>query len=79
MQNSRAFEHRYEVVTWSRDIGTDERMDFSRKADAIRHARSFVNLEEYAAVYDRFRKIAFVVFGDVETPVFADYVSVRPL
>ena len=54
-------------------------MDFSRKDDAIKHARSFGGSEAYAAIYDRFRKIAFVVFGDVDKPVFADFVTVRSL
>jgi hypothetical protein len=70
--------NRYQVVTWSRDTGADEKMDFTRKADAIRHARSFRKIEDYAAVYDAATKTAAVIFGNLYTPVFADFVIVRP-
>lgn len=71
--------YRYQVVTWSRDTGDDEKLHFTRKADAIRHARSFRKIEDYAAVYDAATKTATVIFGNPYTPVFADYVTVRPL
>lgn len=71
--------NRYQVVTWSSDTGADEKMDFTRKADAIRHARSFCKIEDYAAVYDAATKTVAVIFGDICTPVFADFVTVRPL
>nr|DAG22213.1 MAG TPA: hypothetical protein [Caudoviricetes sp.]DAG32355.1 MAG TPA: hypothetical protein [Caudoviricetes sp.] len=71
--------NRYQVVTWSRDTGADEKMDFTRKADAIRHARSFRGSEDYAAVYDAATKTAAVIFGNLYIPVFADFVTVRPL
>lgn len=71
--------HRYEIVTYSRDIGSDERGDFSRKADAIRYARSFRKSEDYTAVYDALTRTATVIFGSIETPVFSENVTVRPL
>lgn len=71
--------HRYEIVTYSRDIGSDEHGSFSRKAEAIRHARSFRKSEDYAAVYDAATRTATVIFGNLCTPVFADFVAVRPL
>lgn len=70
---------RYSIVTWSDDVGTDERMDYTRKAEAIKDARSYKGKEEYAAIYDRKKQAAFVVFGGVEKSVFRDYVSVEKL
>jgi len=70
---------RYSVVTWSDDVGTDERMDYTRKADAIKEARSYNGKEEYAAIYDRKKQAAFVVFGGVKKSVFSVYVSVEKL
>lgn len=70
---------RYQVVTYSQDIGSDERMDFSRLSDALKDARAYRGREEYAAVYDSVKKIAFVVFGNIFTSVFADYVTVVSL
>lgn len=67
---------RYEVCTYSNDIGTGERMDFDRLSDAIKDAKTYRKTEEYAAVYDRIAKIAYVVFGNPLTPVFCDWVTV---
>lgn len=67
---------RYQVVTHSYDIGTDEHMDFSKFGDAARSASKFKGLEEYCAIYDRIKQIAYVVFGDISTPVFCDFVKV---
>lgn len=62
--------NRYQVVTWSRDTGAGEKLEFTRKADAIRHARSFRGSEDYAAVYDATAKTAAVIFGNLYTPRF---------
>lgn len=67
---------RYQVVTHSFDIGTDEKFDYSTKAEAVKAARGYRKSEEYAAVYDRKNKTAFVVFGNPFTEVFADWVKV---
>lgn len=67
---------RYLVITWSRDIGSDEHMDFRAKAEAIKECRKYRESEEYGAVYDQRKRIAYVVFGDVDIPVFADGVTV---
>ena len=67
---------RYQVVTYSRDIGSDGKMDFDNLRPAITAASRYRNKEEYAAVYDRIENIAFLVFGDVTTPVFVDSVRV---
>ncbi len=67
---------RYQVVTWSYDIGSDSHMDYSRFSEAAAAARKFRGREEYAAVYDHKTKTAHIVFGDPETPVFCDYVTV---
>lgn len=69
-------EKRYEVATWSDDIGTKARMDFSNKREAEKEARKYKNEEEYAAVYDYRTKTAFVVFGNPFQPVFSDFVKV---
>ena len=70
-------ERRYQVVTWSSDIGTDERMDYNDDAAAIAEAQRYKGREEYAAVYDRQTKTAVVVFGDPFTPVFCEYVTIK--
>ena len=67
---------RYLVTTWSRDIGSDEHMDFRTKAEAIKECRKYRKSEEYGAVFDQWNKIAYVVFGDVGNPVFEDSVTV---
>ncbi len=67
---------RYFVCTWSSDIGTEEGMDFPTLAEAIQEAELFRETEEYAAVYDTKNGMAFVVFGDLNTKVFADWVKV---
>lgn len=67
---------RYQVVTHSWDIGTDERLDFSKFSEARKHALTFSGLEEYAAIYDAKEKAAYVVFGNPETQVFAPYVQI---
>ena len=68
---------RYQVVTYSQDIGTDGRMDFARLSEAVKDAKKYRSTEEYAAVYDRITKTALVVFGDLYTSVFADFVTVK--
>ena len=72
-------ERRYQVVTWCNDIGSDEKMDYNRFSFAVADAEAFRKTEEYAAVYDRYYKIAFVIFGDPTTPVFADTVLVTTM
>ena len=67
---------RFEVVTWSSDIGSDEKMDFPTLAEALKDARRYRKTEEYAAVYDRENKIAHVVFGNPYQDVFAKWVKV---
>jgi hypothetical protein len=67
---------RYQVVTYSHDIGIDEKLDFQRKKDAIAHARLYKKREDYAAVYDEKTRTATVVFGNPFTRVFADRVEV---
>lgn len=67
---------RYQVCTWSSDIGSDDKMDFSTKEDAIKEAKKYKKLEEYAAVYDNETNEAFVVFGSPFSPVFVDSVNV---
>jgi hypothetical protein len=67
---------RYQVVTYSDDIGTDEQMDFNKLYPAILAAGSYKKREDYAAVYDRVENIAFVVFGSVLSPVFSESVRV---
>lgn len=67
------------VVTYSSDIGSDEKLDYDCFTDAVKAARKFRKTEQYAAVYVRPQKKAYVVFGDVDTSVFADWVSVARL
>ena len=67
---------RYLVTTWRWDIGSDSHKDFRTKAEAIKECRKYRKSEEYGAVYDQWKRIAYVVFGDVDIPVFADGVTV---
>ena len=67
---------RWLVTTWSWDIGSDSHKDFRTKAEAIKECRKYRKLEEYGAVYDQRNKIAYVIFGNVDIPVFADGVTV---
>ena len=69
-------EKRYLVTTWSRDIGSDSHKDFRTKAEAIKECRKYRKSEEYGAVYDQRNKIAYVIFGDADIPVFMDGVTV---
>lgn len=69
----------FQVVVWSNDIGSDEKMDYDCFTDAVKAARKFRKTEQYAAVFVRSQKKAYVVFGDVNTPVFSDWVSVARL
>jgi hypothetical protein len=72
---------RYQVVTYSRKFGIDEKLDFDRKKDAITHARHYGRREkyDYAAVLDRKTLTAIVIFGDIDAPVFSDSVEVVAL
>ena len=69
-------EKRWLVTTWSWDIGSDSHKDFRTKAEAIKECRKYRKSEEYGAVYDQRNKIAYVIFGNVDIPVFADGVTV---
>lgn len=69
-------EKRYQVCTWSDDIGADDKMDFASEREAIKEAMKYKGKEEYAAVYDNQTKTAFVVFGNPFSPVFREYVKV---
>lgn len=69
-------ENRYQVVTWSDDVGTDEKMDFRGKREAERAARSYLGSEDYAAVYDKVEKAALVIFGNPKRMIFSDFVKV---
>ena len=69
-------EKRWLVTTWSWDIGSDSHKDFRIKAEAIKECRKYRKTEEYGAVYDQRNKIAYVIFGDVDIPVFMDGVTV---
>ena len=69
-------EKRWLVTTWSWDIGSDSHKDFRTKAEAIKECRKYRKTEEYGAVYDQRNKIAYVIFGDVDIPVFMDGVTV---
>ena len=67
---------RYQVVTWSDDCGTDEKMDFNTLAAAIMDANGFQGKEEAAAVYDYQEEIAYAVFGPVSRNMFSDSVKI---
>ena len=67
---------RWLVTTWSWDIGSDSHKDFRTKAEAIKECRKYRKSEEYGAVYDQWNKIAYVIFGNADIPVFADSVTV---
>ena len=67
---------RWLVTTWSWDIGSDSHKDFRTKAEAIKECRKYRKSEEYGAVYDQWNKIAYVIFGNVDIPVFAVGVTV---
>ena len=67
---------RWLVTTWSWDIGSDSHKDFRTKAEAIKECRKYRKTEEYGAVYDQWNKIAYVIFANVDIPVFADGVTV---
>ena len=71
-------EKRFLVVTYSDDIGSDDRMDFTRISTAAKDAEAYRGIEEYAAVYDKKSRTAYVIFGDINTRVFADNVTVMP-
>ena len=58
---------RYQVVTYSSDIGTDEKMDFDRMSDAIKEARRWLSREEASYVYDQQKHIVRHAFhGSLE-------------
>ena len=67
---------RWLVTTWSWDIGSDSHKDFRTKAEAIKECRKYRKSEEYGAVYDQWNKIAYVIFGNADIPVFANGVTV---
>ena len=69
-------DRRFLVTTYNELTGADSGMDYDRLSAAIDDAKSYEGLDEYAAVYDRVAKIAYVVFGDIKTRVFADHVTV---
>ena len=69
-------ENRYQVCTWSDDIGADDKMDFTSKKEAIQDAMKYKGTEDYAAVFDNETNTAFVVFGNPFSPVFREYVQV---
>lgn len=73
---------RYQVVTYSRDIGSNERMDYLTLKQAVREAKKYRKSEEFAAVYDCDLKIAYVVFGGMDLArdkVFSDYVTIAEI
>lgn len=70
---------RYEVVTWSRDIGSDEKRDYVDLIAAVKAAKTYRRREEYAAVYDYQEKVAYVVFGNPATEVFSENIRIIPL
>lgn len=55
---------RYQVVTYSRDIGEDERLDYTTKQSAIMAARKHLSTEDSAAVFDRKQHRYTAIFGD---------------
>ena len=67
---------RYQVVTYSRDIGADEHLGFSKFSEAKQHALKYSGIEEHAAVYDEKEKTAYVIFGNLETQVFTPCVRI---
>lgn len=69
-------EKRYQVCTWSDDIGADDKMDFSNKKEAVKDAMKYKGKEAYAAVFDKKTNTVFVVFGNPFYPVFREYVKV---
>lgn len=71
--------NRFQVVTYSWDIGIDDRMDYDDINKAIKEAKKYKNTEEYAAIYDSDLKMAYVVFGNIDTCVFVDSVKVIPI
>lgn len=75
-------ERRYQVVTYSRDIGSDEHMDYITLKQAVREAKKYRKSEEFAAVYDYDSKIAYVVFGGrdlARDKVFSDSVTIAEI
>jgi len=70
---------RYEVVVWSWETGSDEKLDYVDLIGAIKAAKTYRRKEEYAAVYDRQEKVAYVVFGDPSTEVFNKSIRIIPL
>lgn len=69
-------QRRYQVVTWSDDCGTDEKMDFNTLAAAFADANGFKGKEDAAAVYDYETGIAYAIFGPVSKNMFSDSVKI---
>lgn len=67
---------RYQVCTWSDDVGADDKMDFASKKEAIQDAIKYKGKEDYAAAFDNETNTAFIVFGNPFSPVFREYVQV---
>lgn len=69
-------QRRYQVVTWSDDCGTDEKMDFNTLSAAFADANGYQGAEAAAAVYDYKTKTAYAVFGPVSKNMFSDFVKI---
>lgn len=57
----------YQVITYSKDSGTDEKLDYRRKADAVRAAREYLKDPYYSGVcvWDLTRRYIAAMFGDM--------------
>lgn len=55
---------RYQVVTYSADIGEDEKRDFTNKRAAVASAKAYLATEESAAIYDTQKRRYTAIFGD---------------
>ena len=69
-------QRRYQVVTWSDDCGTDEKMDFNTLSQAMADAGCYVGKEEAAAVYDYQTGTAYAVVGPVGQNMFSSSVKI---
>ena len=67
---------RYQIITYSYDIGADEKMDYNTIAEAITAVKEYLKDQDSAFIYDRVQKAVRHAFNAYPShSLFSNYVS----
>lgn len=70
-------ENRYQICTYSDDIGSDDGMDYPTIGEAMKHIKEYLKREQAVFIYDRVKESIRHAWNRSPVGIFTTWVDVR--